>query len=630
MDEETEKAIAEIFRIKGQLEASGLRPFEEIPLRERLKSLENALPVEILRDIREGKFRPPPPKPEVEACDVLVLTANPTDTTELALEAESRGIQEECSAGTRPLVVLPRFAGVDVFGRWVLRYRPRFVHFSGHGSADGELWLEQDDGTGAKVNAESIAALMRQQNWRLEAVFLNACWTERAAAPFLDLADWVVGMTDRVGDNVATKFAKGFYRGLSHGLGVRQSFEWANAELELERLSGEVVKLIRGNRPFTAEEGPAPFPLIADIGRRGAGRTSIEIFRGGDAAFPGVEDKPKAAEGKAYPVWFGTNRKPIDPGDFSKGFGSEREEGEKVWHGAVTVTIPKAHKVGGVGSKWWKRIFTGDDRLKVVWNTLRRLEIAAFWESVNRAVREHIADGEDDPMAMVYVHGYNVSFEDAAIRAAQIGCDLNLPGPMAFFSWPSKGRLDGYFADSNTVLACVPQLVAFLKGFVAELDEAVKKVHVLAHSMGNRLVLDAVNELNQEFGRKVFNQAILAAADVDRDVFKQRAGAFREIAERTTLYISNSDNALKASEIVNAFPRAGYYKPETVVDGIDTIRANRVSQGWLGHGYYAEAKELLSDLVQLIHHNAPPNKRAMVREVEDEGNDSGLKWELID
>jgi len=42
--------------------------------------------------------------------------------------------------------------------------------------------------------------------------------------------------------------------------------------------------------------------------------------------------------------------------------------------------------------------------------------------------------------ALVYLYGYNVGFEDAAIQAAQIGFDLKVPGATAFFRWPSKDR----------------------------------------------------------------------------------------------------------------------------------------------------------------------------------------------
>ena len=62
----------------------------------------------------------------------------------------------------------------------------------------------------------------------------------------------------------------------------------------------------------------------------------------------------------------------------------------------------------------------------------------------------------------VLIHGFNVSFEEAAIRAAQIGYDLKVPGEMAFYSWPSHGSTAAYSADEATITASVPHIAQFL------------------------------------------------------------------------------------------------------------------------------------------------------------------------
>ena len=53
----------------------------------------------------------------------------------------------------------------------------------------------------------------------------------------------------------------------------------------------------------------------------------------------------------------------------------------------------------------------------------------------------------------MFIHGFNVSFADAAIRAAQLSCDLSIAGVMAFYSWPSQGTLAGYAADESSIEA---------------------------------------------------------------------------------------------------------------------------------------------------------------------------------
>jgi esterase/lipase superfamily enzyme len=60
---------------------------------------------------------------------------------------------------------------------------------------------------------------------------------------------------------------------------------------------------------------------------------------------------------------------------------------------------------------------------------------------------------EDERQILVYLHGYNVTFEDAALRAAQLGFDLKIEGATAFFAWPSCGDLADYFADADRIAA---------------------------------------------------------------------------------------------------------------------------------------------------------------------------------
>jgi esterase/lipase superfamily enzyme len=112
--------------------------------------------------------------------------------------------------------------------------------------------------------------------------------------------------------------------------------------------------------------------------------------------------------------------------------------------------------------------------------------------------------------ALIFVHGYNVSFEEAALRAAQIGFDLSVKDAMAFFSWPSQGLTRGYPADEATIDASEGVIADFMTDF-AERSGATT-VHIIAHSMGNRGVLRAVNRIAAKAERrtgKPFGQVFL-------------------------------------------------------------------------------------------------------------------------
>jgi pimeloyl-ACP methyl ester carboxylesterase len=99
----------------------------------------------------------------------------------------------------------------------------------------------------------------------------------------------------------------------------------------------------------------------------------------------------------------------------------------------------------------------------------------------------------EQPHALCFLHGFNVTFADAAIRAAQIGYDLKVPGATAFFSWPSRGSVAAYPVDEASIEASERAITDFLVDFTAHCG--AEKVHVIAHSMGNRGLLRALQRI---------------------------------------------------------------------------------------------------------------------------------------
>jgi esterase/lipase superfamily enzyme len=321
------------------------------------------------------------------------------------------------------------------------------------------------------------------------------------------------------------------------------------------------------------------------------------------------------AEGVVYPVWFGTNRRPAPAGG---GFTAERSD--RVTRGRVEVHIPDAHRFGETGTALWRRLLRfdlRDDSLR-----LQRVEMQdrdVFFADIREAMQAAVDEGEE-PHALFYLHGYHVTFEDAAIRAAQIGYDLKVPGATAFFSWPSRGSVMAYPVDEATIEASEAAITNFLVDFTGNCG--AKKVHVVAHSMGNRGLLRALQRIAasaETRGKVKFGQIFLAAPDVDRDLFLDLAHLYREHAERATLYVSGADLAVHLSSRVHEAPRAGYFVPYTVVAGIDTVAVPSFDVDLLGHSYYAEAEALLYDINGLMHQDRDPGQRQRVEAVQAEG-----------
>lgn len=312
------------------------------------------------------------------------------------------------------------------------------------------------------------------------------------------------------------------------------------------------------------------------------------------------------ATGVDFPVWFGTNRKPLAGG---KSFGYERSVETTL--GQVWVHVPKGHQYGKVGSSFWQKLWRlnfEDDALKIVGT--ERQPADKFYAGLQAVMQEARASGAK-PQAVVFLHGFNVEFDEAAIRAAQIGYDLGVPGATAFFSWPSQGKVRAYAADEATIEASEQAIANFLIDFTAKCG--AETVHLIAHSMGNRGLLRALQRIAgdaQSRGKVKFGQIILAAPDVDRDVFLDLAHVYRAFGARTTLYCSDGDKAVFASSVLHDAPRAGYFQPYTIADGVDTIAVPNFNVELLGHGYFAAAEPLLYDIGGLLKHDsAPPRQR---------------------
>jgi esterase/lipase superfamily enzyme len=354
-------------------------------------------------------------------------------------------------------------------------------------------------------------------------------------------------------------------------------------------------------------------------------RLEDDIFRGGfsfpPARRPEEPDDAPTRKDLTYSVWFGTNRQPKDASDYRKGFSGRRDS--RMHLGVCKVFVPESHIIGSTGSSWWRRLVKRvDDRLKLT--DIKRLKEAKFWEDVKSQLqRLRISDRE----AVIFIHGYNVSFEDAAIRAAQLGTDLSVRGCMAFYSWPSRGKTRLYANDEATIEASEAYIAQFLTDFAER--SGASKIHIIAHSMGNRGVLRAVNRIATAAVRrtgKAFDQVILAAADVDTDTFKQLYKAYRKISRRTTLYASSKDRAVGISNWLHGYDRVGLTPPVTVLPGIDTIVATNADVTMLGHGYVAESRGVLTDIHMLMKLGTPPRRRfgLRARAIQD-----GLKYWVI-
>ena len=287
-------------------------------------------------------------------------------------------------------------------------------------------------------------------------------------------------------------------------------------------------------------------------------------------------------------------------------FDSEPADGNQVSYGVCLVSVPRDHRMGELeGPSIWRLEFRPDPERHVLVLSKELSDQARFFDDVR-----HLAERSDDQDALVFVHGYNVEFDDAARRTAQLAYDLGFKGPAIAFSWPSQATLAGYNRDARNVELSADSLRTVLSDLAKRAN--VKRIHVIAHSMGNRALVSALSKIGNDVPVR---QIALIAPDIDAELFRRLARSFPSSVGPITLYASSRDAALIAAAKFAGYPRAGQGGQNIVVtSGIDTVDASAVdtSLTGLGHSYYADASQMLSDLFAFFHGN-PAAKRFGLR-----------------
>jgi esterase/lipase superfamily enzyme len=278
--------------------------------------------------------------------------------------------------------------------------------------------------------------------------------------------------------------------------------------------------------------------------------------------------------------------------------------------GVCQVSIPICQEEDPAERSSWLHFEWSQNPLKhvVVLSTQRQED-----DEFHAALQDRVAHSARKE-AFVFIHGYNVSFEAAARRTAQIAYDLQFDGAPILYSWPSQGGLLGYTVDETNVVWTVPHLKQFLVDVSRR--SGAESIHLIAHSMGNRALTSALRELCYELDAACpkFHEVVLTAPDVDADVFRDLAPAVLKTARRVTLYASSNDEALQLSKRVHGYARAGESGAQlVVVPGMDTIDVSAVDTSFLGHSYYGNNRTVLADLFELLGPEKPPAERKALR-----------------
>lgn len=215
--------------------------------------------------------------------------------------------------------------------------------------------------------------------------------------------------------------------------------------------------------------------------------------------------------------------------------------------------------------------------------------------------QQHLVDGH----ALVFIHGFNNTYEDSVFRLAQIVHDSGMKATPVLFTWPSRAKLTAYEYDKESTNYSRTALEQALR--ILAQDPSVKDITILAHSMGTWLAMESLRQMGIRDGHvnPKIRDVILASPDIDIQVFAKQFVEMGTPRPKFTIFVSQDDRALAVSSFITGKvsrlgaidPSKEPYRSRLEEAGITAIDLTKVDTGdKLNHGKFAESPEI----VQLI------------------------------
>ena len=266
-----------------------------------------------------------------------------------------------------------------------------------------------------------------------------------------------------------------------------------------------------------------------------------------------------------------------------------------VHHSMITVSVPPNHQPGIIETPTFGK---PSPSRHFALTGARALSTERFAEDIATHLSGRVGSNRD---VLIYVHGFNTSLEEARFRLAQIVADGRFGGVPVLFTWPSQSNLLSYVSAKERATASRDPLGQLLRDVAA--TPGIGRVHILAHSMGGWLTMEALRE-NAIAGQGTLGgklgEVMLAAPDIDLAVFRQqvaRVGGGANIS----IFSSRDDKALSlSSRIAGDRTRLGAVNPQDPKDraaleglGVKVYDISSFSSGFIGHGAYADSADVI-------------------------------------
>ena len=196
------------------------------------------------------------------------------------------------------------------------------------------------------------------------------------------------------------------------------------------------------------------------------------------------------------------------------------------------------------------------------------------------------AGGRD---VLIYVHGFNQTFEMAALDAVRLADGIKFRGDTLVFSWPSRAKLFDYGYDRESAMWSRDALQQVLDGLMV--NPGVNRIHIVAHSIGTMLTMEALRQVyaaRNEVAAERIGTVIFASPDIDMDVFASSVDRIGPIAQKITLVTAANDRALALSGwLAGGITRVGAaHTAQLEKLGLRVIDASHQGWGVINHDLF--------------------------------------------
>jgi esterase/lipase superfamily enzyme len=334
------------------------------------------------------------------------------------------------------------------------------------------------------------------------------------------------------------------------------------------------------------------------------------------------------------PVFYATTRAPVRPGDTRH---YSNSPGKQLLLGVAEVRLGEP---GWTFDQLAASDWTGSvanprpgmvERIEELGPVSRESAISDVEEQMVQRIDAHLATLRN-PMVVLYVPGYRVTFDEVAVMMGSFSAYLG-HGAMVTFQWPTGQNFWNYLTDCPRAYQYIPDI----ERLIALLSETrAQRINLIAYSCGSPLLAQALAQLRKRHPEEDHAQlaqryrignVIFAASDVDLKTFaRDFVPPIMDLAGRTVVYFSRKDAALGFSSLVSGASRLGRPNieelsvrelerlatdPRFEAINVTDVRGAHEMTGIRGHGYWYANEWIATDVVLSLRYPIEPEKRCL-------------------